>query len=159
MKKFRVYRHPTLGYKAVKIGFSWTAFLFGIFWILYHKLWSILGLWIICYFVYAAGGSILIFIAGLIWLAVKQKWAAFGLWLLISIAAFFIDVVSSADPYIGPEIVFNLVSAFFAFSFLVGFGGNEWIEKNLLKRGFKLISETQAATPEAALATVLNQDT
>jgi len=34
MKRFNVYKHPTLGTDAVKIGFSWPAFFFGLFWML-----------------------------------------------------------------------------------------------------------------------------
>ncbi|MDG1004701.1 MAG: DUF2628 domain-containing protein [Emcibacteraceae bacterium] len=39
MKSFKVYEHPTLGYKAIKTGFSWPAFFFQYFWLFYSKLW------------------------------------------------------------------------------------------------------------------------
>ena len=40
MKTFRVLRHPNLGYRAVKVGFSWPGFLFCIIWLLIKKLWG-----------------------------------------------------------------------------------------------------------------------
>ena len=39
MKSFKVHKHPALGYKAIKIGFSWPAFFFSYFWLLVSKLW------------------------------------------------------------------------------------------------------------------------
>jgi hypothetical protein len=32
MKKFDIYQHPVKGYEAVKEGFSWPGFLFGVIW-------------------------------------------------------------------------------------------------------------------------------
>jgi hypothetical protein len=43
MKTFSVYQHPMLGSTAVKHGFSWPAFVFGIFWAMRHKLWHVVG--------------------------------------------------------------------------------------------------------------------
>ena len=39
MKTFDVYSHPTLGYAAVKRGFSWPGFFFTGFWALTKKMW------------------------------------------------------------------------------------------------------------------------
>jgi hypothetical protein len=39
MKTFRVFKHPALGYQAVKVGFSWPGFLFPAIWLLIKKLW------------------------------------------------------------------------------------------------------------------------
>lgn len=36
---YLVYSHPTLGYRAVKDGFSWPAFFFTWIWAFFHKLW------------------------------------------------------------------------------------------------------------------------
>jgi len=38
MKIYEVYQHPVKGYAAVKIGFSWPGFFFGIIWALIKKL-------------------------------------------------------------------------------------------------------------------------
>jgi predicted permease len=51
MKQFHVYRHPTQGAEAVKVGFSWPAFFFGFFWMLAKKLWSLAAMWIAAYVV------------------------------------------------------------------------------------------------------------
>ena len=40
MKTFKVFKHPTLGYRAVKVGFSWPGFLFSVIWLLIKKLWG-----------------------------------------------------------------------------------------------------------------------
>ena len=51
MKTFNVYKHPTQGIEAVKIGFSWPAFFFGIIWMLVKKLWGLAGAWFAVYIV------------------------------------------------------------------------------------------------------------
>lgn len=51
MKTFNVYKHPTLGFEAVKVGFSWPAFFFGVIWMLVKKLWGLAGLWLGAYIV------------------------------------------------------------------------------------------------------------
>lgn len=43
MKTFNIYKHPTLGFEAVKVGFSWPAFFFGWLWLLSKKLWGFAG--------------------------------------------------------------------------------------------------------------------
>jgi len=40
MKTFNIYRHPELGLQAVKVGFTWPGFFFGIIWMLICKLWA-----------------------------------------------------------------------------------------------------------------------
>lgn len=51
MRTFKVYKHPTRGLEAVKVGFSWPGFLFGIVWMLIKKLWGLSLLWFGLYFV------------------------------------------------------------------------------------------------------------
>lgn len=41
MKTFDVYKHPTLGYQAVKQGFGWPAFFFTVIWAFVKKMWGI----------------------------------------------------------------------------------------------------------------------
>lgn len=50
MKTFQVLRHPTLGYQAVKLGFSWPAACFSIIWLLWCRLWAKSGLLIGLFF-------------------------------------------------------------------------------------------------------------
>ena len=47
MKNYSIHHHPTQGYQAVKIGFSWPAFFFGWFWMLFKQLWGIAMLWFV----------------------------------------------------------------------------------------------------------------
>lgn len=49
MKSFNAYCHPTRGFEAVKVGFSWPALFFGFFWMLVKKLWKFAGLWLVAY--------------------------------------------------------------------------------------------------------------
>ena len=51
MKTFNVYKHPTQGIEAVKVGFSWPAFFFGIIWMLVKKLWGLAGACFVAYIV------------------------------------------------------------------------------------------------------------
>lgn len=47
MRTFNVYKHPTEGFEAVKIGFSWPALIFGVFWMLVSSLWLFAALWFV----------------------------------------------------------------------------------------------------------------
>jgi hypothetical protein len=49
MKTFKLFQHPTQGFEAVKIGFSWPAFFFGLIWMLIKKLWGFAGFWFVAY--------------------------------------------------------------------------------------------------------------
>ncbi|MFN2267782.1 MAG: DUF2628 domain-containing protein, partial [Desulfonatronovibrio sp.] len=49
MKTFKIFEHPDLGREAVKVGFSWPAFFFGIVWMLVKKLWKYAALWFVIY--------------------------------------------------------------------------------------------------------------
>jgi|GEM_PF-1073624 len=50
MKYFDIYNHPVRGYEAVKHGFSWPAFCFGMFWALAKRLWKVVGVTFAAYF-------------------------------------------------------------------------------------------------------------
>lgn len=41
MKTFDVYKHPTLGYQAVKQGFGWPAFFFTVIWAFAKNMWGL----------------------------------------------------------------------------------------------------------------------
>ena len=51
VKTYKIYKHPSLGTEAVKVGFSWPAAFFIVFWMLAKKLWTMAGLWILAYIV------------------------------------------------------------------------------------------------------------
>jgi hypothetical protein len=46
MKQFRVFSHPVRGFAAVKVGVSWPAGFFSVFWMLATKLWGWVGVWV-----------------------------------------------------------------------------------------------------------------
>src|SRR3954467_9915928 len=46
MKQFHVFRHPVKGFAAVKLGASWPAGFFSVFWLLAKKLWGWTGIWL-----------------------------------------------------------------------------------------------------------------
>lgn len=74
MKAYKVYRHPSLGTEAVKVGFSWPAAFLVVIWMLAKKLWTFAGVWVLAYIVLAmiqdaavtshSPGAILIVVAG-----------------------------------------------------------------------------------------------
>jgi phage shock protein PspC (stress-responsive transcriptional regulator) len=53
VKVYKVYKHPSLGAEAVKVGFSWPAAFLMVIWMLAKKLWTLAGLWILAYIVLA----------------------------------------------------------------------------------------------------------
>jgi len=74
VKVYKVYKHPSLGAEAVKVGFSWPAAFLNVIWMLAKKLWTLAGLWVLAYIVLAiiqdaalklhSTGGILIILAG-----------------------------------------------------------------------------------------------
>ena len=71
MRTYDVYHHPRLGCRAVKRGFSWPAFFFGMFWALSRKLWWVAFLILMLYCCVAlvenAFGHTLVYAYLLIW--------------------------------------------------------------------------------------------
>ncbi len=129
MKTFNVYKHPTYGIEAVKVGFSWPAFLFSPIWMLVKKLWGLAGAWVA-----ACSG-----------LTLAEK------------AIDFEDKLNLSDVSRAQALVYLLVylilAAGYFFLWLVpGFKGNKWREENLTKRGYEQITTVQAETPDAAVA-------
>lgn len=41
MRTFKVFEHQARGFEAVKVGFSWPCFFFGLIWALVKKLWAL----------------------------------------------------------------------------------------------------------------------
>jgi hypothetical protein len=73
VKTFNVFEHPNRGFEAVKVGFSWPAFFFGVLWMIGKKLWALAGLYfiltIVCSFLDAVadrlepgGGQVIIYL-------------------------------------------------------------------------------------------------
>jgi hypothetical protein len=117
-----VYHHPTQGYEAVKQGFSWPAFFFGLIWMLVKRLWGFAGLWFLAYV---------------------------GLALIEAVT----DAAQS-EPGAQALVYLMLAGGYFALWLVPAFKGNSWRVANLTKRGYELIREVNAETPEAAVAQV-----
>ena len=128
MKTFKVYKHPIQGFEPVKIGFSWPAFFFSVFWMLKKKLWSLAGLW---------GG--VFFMAPVIKLIVPVTSN------ISSILLFFALLFDAFFDIISPVVYSALL-------LVPGFKGNKWREENLSKRGYESLKTVQAETSEAAVA-------
>jgi len=67
--QYDVYKHPVIGYKAVKQGFSWPAFFFTWIWAFSKKMW-IEGLLMLCVGVFiiavsSGGGPFIMFVVDL----------------------------------------------------------------------------------------------
>jgi hypothetical protein len=107
VKDYTVYHHPTLGFSAVKIGFSWPALFFGIIWMLIKRLWILAALW----------------------------FAAYLLCGLIEAASNLVGLTSEADEPI-TMVDYLLIAAYLALSLVPGFKGNKWRERDLAKHGF-----------------------
>ena len=87
---------------------------------------------------------------GIFWMLAKKLWGIAGLWsllfLLLNIIGAYALEINSAFPYV------VLAGGNIAFLLLPGFKGNEWLAKNLGKRGFVYLGSIQAESPEAAAA-------
>lgn len=84
MKRFRVYRHPVQGLQAVKIGVSWPAFFFTLFWMLAKRLWGYAVLWFFAAFVLSnmekvADSSPEGSAQAVVYLAIMAGWLAYAL--------------------------------------------------------------------------------
>ena len=118
VKTFRVYHHPTLGYEAVKVGFSWPAL-----------------------------------VLGLIWMAAKGLWGLAVLWLLSYVALAIIEVTTYDLSSHSAQVILSLtlVGVYLMLSLVPGIKGNAWHATNLTRRGYQMVKEVQADTPEDAL--------
>jgi len=124
-KDFKVYKHRTKGYKAVKVGIAWLATIFMPIWFLFRGLWSIFFTYII-----------------LIFIAVAIDEARYGEYNSIDF-----NNASNED--------FIWVAIQFIIFILPLFKGNDWTAKHLVKKGYLLIDSVDAISKENAIAIVL----
>ena len=125
MKKFNVYKHPTLGSEAVKVGFAWPALFFGLIWLIVKQIWVPVGIWIGGYVAYTV-------VQQFIYKSFRADQDVVGGFQAIVYLAF-----------VAAAIVLWLIAAF---------KGNKWREGKLSKRGYTLVRTVQAETPEGAIA-------
>lgn len=119
MRTFDVYEHSTLGYEAVKRGFSWLAFIFTWIWAFIKKIWNY-GL------------------------------AFIGITLVLVVAENAFAQRGSQDGVLIMIILQLSVVVYF------GLKGNDWRNANLKMRGYEHVGTLQAKTPDAAIASVVN---
>lgn len=96
----------------------------------------------------------------LIWLLVKRLWGLAGLWFLFTIILTLIERMTDQaeqEPGFQALVYFALAGGQLALSLVPGFKGNGWRMENLKKRGFELVREVQAETPDAAIAQAVTQ--
>jgi hypothetical protein len=96
--------------------------------------------------------------SGPIWMLVKNLWGLSGLWVAMYFALSMVEtVIGKSEPGSGQALFYLLlVAGYFVLGLVPGFKGNQWREKNLVRRGFELLGTVQAETPEVAISQVTN---
>ena len=108
MKEFKVYKHHTKGYKAVKVGIAWLASVFNPIWFLFRGLWSIFISYIIIILILAS---------------IDEKIYGFD---------GYIDIPNSSDF----QLIFFIIQIIIFLT--PGFKGNEWTSNNLQKKRLRI---------------------
>jgi hypothetical protein len=127
VKTFQVFRQPIRGHEAVKIGFSWPAFFWGLF-----------GL-------------------SVVWLALKRLWVLTAIWFAALVAWWAIGTVmetAETEPAAQTVVYLIIFALYLTLWFLPAFKGHVWRASNLKSRGCELVGQVQASSPDAALADV-----
>ena len=90
---------------------------------------------------------------GLIWMSAKGLWGLAGLWLLSYIALAIIEASTYDVSNHSAQAILSLtlVGLYLVLSLVPGIKGNAWHATNLTRRGYRMINEVQANTPEDAL--------
>jgi len=92
--------------------------------------------------------------AGPIWMLAKQLWGLAALWVALYLSLSLIETgTDKFEPGVAQALVYlHLVVGYGALSLIPGLKGNTWRERNLVRRGFEMLSTVQAETPEAAIS-------
>ena len=92
--------------------------------------------------------------AGPIWMLVKQLWGLSALWIALYLSLSLVETDTDKFEPGGTQalVYLHLVAGYVALSLIPGFKGNQWRERNLVRRGFEMLSAVQAETPEAAIS-------
>jgi hypothetical protein len=125
-KAYKVFEHPQNRVEAVKQGWSWPAFFFTWIWALVKKMWAV-GI-----------------VTAIVWFVI----GSFFQWLATPPRGVTSSQAETASAVVGViELLFGFVICFW-----FGLRGNKWREQNLVSRGYSLIGQVRAATPEGAVA-------
>jgi hypothetical protein len=137
LKEYNIYENPFGFQEAVKIGWSWPAFIFGGFWALWKKLWFI--------------GSITICVYLIMFITLEfLSWFYFFKYLSVSFFKPFEGLIENYTNFAFFRSIFFLIGLIISIFF--GKHGNKWREKNLISRGFEFKGTIRAETPEGAIA-------
>lgn len=92
--------------------------------------------------------------AGPIWMLVKQLWGWSALWIALYVSLSLVETDTDTSELGGTQalVYLHLVAGYVALSLMPGFKGNQWREKNLVRRGYEVLGTVQAETPEAAIS-------
>jgi hypothetical protein len=95
------------------------------------------------------------FFFGFFWMMVKRLWGLAGLWFFAYVSLAVIQIVTDAaqsEPGAQALVYLVLVAGYFALWLVPGIKGNSWRLTDLAKRGYELLGEVHAETPDAAVA-------
>lgn len=127
MKTFKIFVHPDGGRQAVKVGFSWPAFFFGI---------------------------LLSFFGAILWMLSKGLWRFAGLWSVILVIVVFVENAirtSALDPAMKSVLEYVLFGCYLAAMLIPAMKGNDWRVRKLLSRRYAVLTTVAASSPAQAL--------
>jgi hypothetical protein len=92
--------------------------------------------------------------AGPIWMLVKQLWGWSVLWIALYVSLSLVETDTDTSELGGIQalVYLHLVAGYVALSLIPGVKGNQWWERNLVRRGFEMLGTVQAETPDAAIS-------
>ncbi|WP_392558932.1 DUF2628 domain-containing protein [Orbus mooreae] len=129
MKNYKIFKHQDGRIEAVKQGWSWPGFFFGIIWALIKKLWTV------------AGALVLVMIVfGIISYALLPDPSNYNNYYELQ------QAMSTFEIWDNMSTVISLVIAI-----VIGVKGNDFREKNLLSKGYTLQCTVFAANPDMAI--------
>jgi hypothetical protein len=128
MKVFKVYKHNTKGYAAVKVGFSWPALFFSAFWCL------IKGFFFLFLFFLIVNWALILYA-----LILEINLTKYGNIMSNEVFAWY------AANSLGVLIVSLILL------FIPGFKGNAWLDKKYIKKGYALVESIPAISKKAAI--------
>tara|TARA_Y100000748_G_scaffold138733_1_gene116335 strand:- start:3814 stop:4344 length:531 start_codon:yes stop_codon:yes gene_type:complete len=136
MKAYNIYKNPFGMLEAVKIGWSWPAFLIPGFWLIAKQLWVIVGIfWTII----------------LTWFFIE----------LLVLDPYYIDMGMYDEYYYGYDMYRNSFDRAVNMGFAIGSGvffgiqGNQFVENNLMNQGYVSQCTINATSPQFALSLYL----
>ncbi len=92
---------------------------------------------------------------GFLWLLAKRLWSHAGVLLPASLALMLVQTVTDAagsEPVAQVLVYLLLIGGSFAIVLVPGLKVNDWWASNLVSRGYQLLAEVPAETPDAAIA-------